>query len=143
MAYRNVSAMIGRMPIRYEDTEACADDLLERVDGELRLAAPLGLGKPHALLNALYRRVRERPERSLAIYTALSLTRPQPGPGLESRFLEPFLRRYFGEDAVDPEYARDQARDALPPNVRVHEFYMQSSPAHCCARPARSATTSA
>jgi hypothetical protein len=56
----------------------------------------------------------------------LSLIRPQPKPGLEARFLGPFLERHFGADYVDPQYALDQARDALPPNVEVHEFYMQS-----------------
>src|SRR6185437_5503668 len=76
--------------------------------------------------NALYRLTAADPTRSMRLYTALSLTRPQPKPGLEQRFLQPFLDRHFGTDAVDPQYTLDQARDALPPNVAVHEFYLQS-----------------
>ena len=120
--------MISRMPIehRYTDTDACAHYLAKELGADLRIAAPLGLGKPHGLLNALYRDTAADPTRSLRLYTALSLTRPQPKPGLEQRFLGPFLKRHFGADQVDPQYALDQARDALPSNVEVHEFYLQS-----------------
>jgi acyl-CoA hydrolase len=116
------------MPIehRYADTDACARYLADELGPDLRIAAPLGLGKPHGLLNALYRLVAADSGRSMRLYTALSLTRPQPAPGLEQRFLGPFLARHFGTDAVDPQYALDQARDALPANVAVHEFYLQS-----------------
>ena len=62
----------------------------------------------------------------MTLYTALSLMRPQPKPGLEARFLEPFLDRHFGNDYVNPQYAVDQINGKLPPNVAVHEFYMQS-----------------
>ncbi|RCS30792.1 acetyl-CoA hydrolase [Rhodanobacter denitrificans] len=120
--------MIARMPIehRYIDTDACARQLVEKLGPHLRIAAPLGLGKPHGLLNALYRRIAADASRSMRLYTALSLTRPQPAPGLEQRFLGPFVERHFGADAIDPQYALDQARNALPTNVEVHEFYMQS-----------------
>ncbi|MEO8986654.1 MAG: acetyl-CoA hydrolase, partial [Rhodanobacter sp.] len=111
---------------RYTDTDACASDLADALGPDLRVAAPLGLGKPHALLNALCRLTAADPTRSMRLYTALSLTRPQPKPGLEQRFLQPFLDRHFGSDTVDPQYALDQARDTLPPNVAVHEFYLQS-----------------
>lgn len=116
------------MPTRrhYADTALCAQHLADTLGPDLRMAAPLGLGKPHGLLNALYALTAADTTRSLRLYTALSLTRPQPKPGLEARFLEPFLQRHFGIDQVDPRYALDQARDALPPNVAVHEFYLQS-----------------
>lgn len=116
------------MPIErhFADTDACARGLAEELGADLRVAAPLGLGKPHGLLNALYRLTADDRSRSLRLYTALSLTRPQPAPGLEQRFMAPFLERHFGSDQVDPKYALDQARDALPPNVEVHEFYLQS-----------------
>lgn len=122
------SGMIGLMSAKphYSDTDACANDLADALGPDLRIAAPLGLGKPHGLLTALYRLTAADPTRSMRLYTALSLTRPQPKPGLEQRFLQPFLDRHFGVDAVDPQYALDQARDALPPNVAVHEFYLQS-----------------
>lgn len=111
---------------RYTDTDACARYLADELGADLRIAAPLGLGKPHGLLNALYRNTAADPIRSMRLYTALSLTRPQPAPGLEQRFLGPFLERHFGADQVDPQYALDQARGVLPSNVEVHEFYLQS-----------------
>lgn len=110
----------------HTDTETCAQQIAERIGPDLRVAAPLGLGKPHDLLNALYRLTKADTSRSLSLYTALSLTRPHPAPGLEARFVGPFVERHFGADAVDPEYAIDQARNQLPSNVAVHEFYMQS-----------------
>lgn len=110
----------------HTDTETCAQQIAERIGPELRVAAPLGLGKPHDLLNALYRLTKADTSRSLSLYTALSLTRPRPAPGLEERFVAPFVQRHFGADAVDPEYAIDQALNRLPSNVAVHEFYMQS-----------------
>jgi acyl-CoA hydrolase len=111
---------------RLSDTAACVRLIAERLGPHLRIAAPLGLGKPHGLLNGLYRFTAADPARSMTLYTALSLTRPQPAPGLEARFLQPFLDRHFGADYEDPEYAVDQARNALPGNVAVHEFYLQS-----------------
>lgn len=111
---------------RFTDTNACAQLIVERLGADLRVAAPLGLGKPHGLLNALYGLMQADTWRSMTLYTALSLTRPHPRPGLEARFLAPFLERHFGEDYVDPQYAVDQQRGRLPPNVAVHEFYMQS-----------------
>jgi acyl-CoA hydrolase len=111
---------------RDRDTEAAVEAILQRTGGHPRVAAPLGLGKPHALLNALYRAVQGRDDRSLTIFTALSLTRPSPGKGLAARFAAPFLARHFGEGYVDLDHAIAQARDALPANIHVHEFYMQS-----------------
>jgi acyl-CoA hydrolase len=111
---------------RLDDTAACAKLIADRLGPHLCVAAPLGLGKPHALLNALYRLTVADTARSLTLYTALSLTRPQPKPGLEQRFLAPFLERHFGADYEDPEYALAEARHDLPDNVAVHEFYLQS-----------------
>ncbi|MET0934727.1 MAG: acetyl-CoA hydrolase/transferase C-terminal domain-containing protein [Luteibacter sp.] len=111
---------------RDNDTLAAVEAILARTGGHPRIAAPLGLGKPHGLLNALYRAVAGRDDRSLTIFTALSLTRPSAGSGLSARFAGPFLERHFGASYEDLDYALAQAKDALPPNVHVHEFYMQS-----------------
>jgi acyl-CoA hydrolase len=92
----------------------------------LVLAAPLGLGKPHRLLNAIYDATVADPARSLELFTALSLTPPSPGKGLQKRFLGPFLDRHFGTDFPAPKYSLAQRADALPNNVRVEEFYLQS-----------------
>ncbi len=113
-------------PERCDDLDTLAERILARVGPDLVVATPLGLGKPNALLNALYRRVVADTGLSLTIYTALSLQRPRARSDLEARFLEPFLERQFGADYADLDYAIAQTSDRLPPNVRVHEFYLQS-----------------
>lgn len=108
------------------DLDAATDWLLQRVDGPLRIGAPLALGKPHRLLNALYARIENDPSRPLQIYTALSLNLPKAGGGLEARFMAPFAARHFGEDFPRLAYADAMVRDRLPDHVQVEEFYMQS-----------------
>ena len=41
-------------PIRFESLDDAVTALLSRINGPLKIGAPLGLGKPHRLLNALY-----------------------------------------------------------------------------------------
>jgi len=106
--------------------EAVLDAIFARAGAQIAVAAPLGLGKPHRLLNALYARVVADPSRRMQLYTALSLDPPSPRAGLEGRFLEPFLARHFGEDFPRLAYAVAQKADALPANVQVEEFYLQS-----------------
>ena len=110
----------------HRSLEQTVSAILERTGPRLVLAAPLGLGKPHRLLNAIYRHVAASPAASLEIYTALSLTPPTAHAGLEKRFLDPFLARHFGADFPALDYALAQQRDALPANIRVEEFYLQS-----------------
>lgn len=104
--------------------ESAVDEVLARIDGPIRLGLPLGLGKPNRFVNALYRRVRDLPQRQLTIYTALSLARPQPRSDLEQRLSGPFLERIYA-DHVELDYLADLRRDALPANVRLEEFYLQ------------------
>ncbi|GAB3041367.1 hypothetical protein GCM10027285_28530 [Oleiagrimonas citrea] len=113
-------------PETVESVESCVEHILQRCGMHWRVAAPLGLGKPNALLNALYQRACADERLSLTLFTALSLTRPDAGDGLQARFLKPFLSRHFGDDYVDLDYALDMCRGRLPGNVRVHEFYLQS-----------------
>lgn len=109
------------------DLDAAVDWLFSRIPGPLRVAAPLALGKPHRLLNALYARVADDADRPLQLYTALSLNPPQiKGDGLEARLLGPFVERHFGAGFARLAYADAMARDALPAHVQVEEFYMQS-----------------
>jgi len=108
------------------DLDAAVDWLLQRVDGPLRVGAPLALGKPHRLLNALYARVENDASRPLQLYTALSLNPPRGGAGLEARFMGPFAERHFGAGFPRLAYADAMARDRLPDHVQVEEFYMQS-----------------
>ena len=115
-----------RRPEFITDIDSCLARLLERTGAEVRVALPLGLGKPNALINALYARVAADASLHLRIYTALSLARPQGKSALEKRFLEPFLARQFGADYPDLSYVAAQHTGTLAPNVRVHEFYLQS-----------------
>lgn len=108
------------------DTQACCERILGHARGALKLATPLGLGKPNVLLNAIYASAVANPALKLDIYTALSLARPKPKSDLERRFLGPFLDRHFGKDYPDLAWVAAQHADALPANVRVHEFYLQS-----------------
>ncbi len=114
------------MTKHFEAAERCVDWIIERVGRCIVLATPLGLGKPNVLLNALYERAKNDETISLTIYTALSLARPKPASDLEQRFLGPFLDRHFGTDYPDLLWVADLQHDDLPPNVDIHEFYVQS-----------------
>lgn len=114
------------MTHHFDDLDAALDHLLARLPTAMHVAGPLGLGKPHRLLNALYARVEHDPARPLQLYTALSLDPPSPGTGLKGRFLRPFLARHFGEDFPRLAYVQAMKRDALPAHIEVEEFYLQS-----------------
>ncbi|MBD9369405.1 acetyl-CoA hydrolase/transferase C-terminal domain-containing protein [Xanthomonas sp. XNM01] len=114
------------MQTLHTDLDAAVEDILSRLPPALRVGAPLGLGKPHRLLNTLYARIAADPQRPLHLYTALSLDPPPAGKGLQARFLGPFLKRHFGEDFPRLAYVQAMRRDALPAHVEVEEFYMQS-----------------
>jgi len=107
---------------RLSDVEACADAILARVGKRIRLATPLGIGKPNPLLNALYRRAKADSSIDLHIMTALTLQKPRGQSELEQRFMGPFAERVWG-DYPDLDYETDRVARALPPNVRVIEFY--------------------
>ena len=113
-------------PLPLDSLDAAVDRLLAHAGPTIVLAAPLGLGKPHRLLNAITRRIAAEPARSLHLLTALSLTPPAAGSGLQRRFLVPFLERQFGKDFPVLDYALAMRRSSLPANIRVEEFYMQS-----------------
>ncbi len=106
--------------------ESAVVEILSRIDGELRVATPLGLGKPNRLLNLLYDACAGAGGRKLQLYTALSLDPPKGGSLLEKRFLSPLVERLYGDDYPRLHYLEAIKRDALPPNIDVEEFYMQS-----------------
>jgi len=114
------------MTLFVPSVQACVEKVVAHAGNHLRMAAPLGLGKPNVLLNALYARAAGDPSLRLDLYTALSLARPKAKSDLERRFLEPFLERHFGKDYPDLAYVAAQHASALPPNIRVHEFYLLS-----------------
>ncbi len=113
-------------PHRLDHLDDAVETLLASIDGPLRIAAPLGIGKPHRLLNALYARIEKDPSRQLYLYTALSLDLPAPANDLQRRFLAPFVTRHFGDDFPRLAYVQAQKRDALPAHIQVEEFYLQS-----------------
>ena len=113
-------------PILAADLDHAVALMLDRIPGPLRIGAPLGLGKPHRLLNTLYTRLAPTPDRSLHLYTALSLDPPSPTKGLEGRFVGPFVARHFGDDFPRLAYVQALRRNALPAHMEVEEFYMQS-----------------
>ena len=113
-------------PAEFESLDAAVDLLYSRIEGPLHIGAPLGIGKPHRLLNALYAHAVGDTSRRLSLYTALSLDLPDGSSDLEKRFLGPFVSRHFGDDFPRLAYAQAQKRDALPAHVSVEEFYVQS-----------------
>lgn len=112
-------------PRHLTDLDEAVDLILAHTYGPLRIGAPLGIGKPHRLLNALYARGAADPSRPWSLYTALSLDPPAGGKGLEGRFVTPFATRHFGDDFPRLDYVRAMKRDALPAHMEVEEFYMQ------------------
>ena len=113
-------------PARFDSLDDAVEFLYQRVSGALHVGAPLGLGKPHRLLNALYQRAERETSRRLHLYTALSLDPPGAGKGLEARFLRPFAQRHFGDDFPRLAYVQALKRNALPAHMEVEEFYLQS-----------------
>ena len=111
---------------RDDALEAIVDQILAQAGDHLAIAAPLGLGKPNCLINAIYRRFKADPSRRLTIYTALSLDPPAPSSDLERRFLGPFLERQFGANYPRLEYVIDLKANRLPANIHVQEFYFLS-----------------
>lgn len=112
-------------PRELDSLAAAVDCIVQQAGPALRVAMPLGIGKPNPLINALYARVQADPALQLDIYTALSLLTPQGHSELETRFLAPLVARLYG-NYPDLAYVRDLQAQSLPPNVRVHEFFLKS-----------------
>ena len=118
----------GAPQVLHHASEAAAE-IFKRLGQHVRIATPLGLGKPNELLNLLYARVKDDPCLQLTLYTALSLNPPEPKPELARRLFGPFSLRQWGTDYPTLRYAKDGARDYLPSNVKIHEFYFQAGTA--------------
>ena len=111
-------------PVVHNGVESCVDRVIDTVGKDIRLALPLGLGKPNSFANALYRRARRDPDISLQIFTALTLDRPVVSGELQRRFVGPLQERVFG-NYPELEYSVDLRAGRLPANVRLYEFYFQ------------------
>lgn len=111
-------------PHVYDTVDACVDYVIERVGRDIRLAAPLGIGKPNHLINALYRRAARDKSLRLTLFTALSLDPPTWSGELERRLAEPINRRLFG-DYPRLDYIADLKAGRVPENITISEFYFQ------------------
>ena len=121
----------------YCSQTVAVEQIIARAGPKLIVGLPLGLGKPNHLINALCARVAADASLSMVLYTALSVDVPQPKPGLESAFAQPFLDRHFGADYPVLDYVRQLKAGNLCPRIRVHEFYFQSGTMLSCERAQR------
>lgn len=125
MSEESPQAAEAAMPLLTDDLEACVDLAIDRLGKDLRLGAPLGLGKPVQLLNAFYRRAQADPTIRLHIFTALSLEVPVPTSDVEASLAGPIMERLFG-DYEGLCYLKDLRSATLPANVRVTELYVKA-----------------
>src|SRR3984893_15010991 len=117
-----VFRVIPEMPNIFSDPEAIAEDIVRDVGTRLVVGLPLGLGKANHIINALYARAAADRSVDLTFFSALTLEKPNPGNLLERRFIAPVIDRLFG-GYLDLAYAEPLRAGALPPNVRVIEFF--------------------
>jgi hypothetical protein len=110
------------MPKLFADPEAIAEDIIRDVGTDLVVGLPLGLGKANHIVNALYARAAADRRISLTLFSALTLEKPKPSNLLERRFITPVIDRLFG-GYPDLAYADALRANALPPNIRVIEFF--------------------
>jgi Acetyl-CoA hydrolase/transferase C-terminal domain len=110
------------MPKRFTDPEAIAEEIIRDVGTNLVVGLPLGLGKANHIINALYARAAADRGISLTFFSALTLEKPRPKNLLERRFIAPVIDRLFG-GYPDLAYADALHANALPPNIRVIEFF--------------------
>jgi acyl-CoA hydrolase len=95
------------------------------VGREIVLGLPIALGKPNHFVNALYARAAADRSIKLKIFTGLTFVKPTPQNELERRFSGPLIQRLLG-GFPDLGYARDTLDGTLPPNIEVHEFFLQA-----------------
>jgi hypothetical protein len=110
------------MPNLFSDPEAIAEDIVRDVGPNLVVALPVGLGKPNHIANALYARAAADRAISLTLFSGLTLEKPKPANLLERCFIAPVIERLFG-GYPDLAYADALHKGALPPNIRVIEFF--------------------
>ena len=110
------------MPKLFSDPDAIAEDIIRDVGTNLVVGLPLGLGKANHVANALYARAAADRSINLTFFTALTLEKPRPKNLVQWRFIAPVIDRLFG-GYPDLAYADALRANALPPNIRVNEFF--------------------
>jgi len=116
--------MNDRVPARYGSVADCVEATLARVGPRIVLCAPIGAGKPVALVNEFYRRAAADASIQLTVLTGLTLARPRGKSELERRLVEPMAARVFG-GGPDPAWFDAVRAGRLPQNVRILEFFME------------------
>ena len=111
--------------LRSHDAAKCAQAIVDCVGPDIKLATPIGIGKPVLLLNALYRLVEADRRLHLTVFTGITLARPRYRTDLERRFVAPLLDRLF-PTYPEPLYVAALRGGRLPPNVEVNEFFLQA-----------------
>ncbi len=114
------------MTTEYDNYEAAAKNIIARVGKKIVIGAPLGIGKPIGVLNALYRLAEADTSINLTIITALTLARPDYSNDLEKRFVAPLLDRIL-TNYVDPLYEKARVAQCLPKNINVIEFFLTTA----------------
>jgi acyl-CoA hydrolase len=112
-------------PRVHQNVEDCVNAVLAQVGPEIILGIPIAIGKPNQFVNALFARAKEDRSIKLKIFTGLTFVKPSPKAGLERRFTGPLIERLFGE-FPDLDYVNAVRREGLPPNIEVHEFFLQA-----------------
>jgi acyl-CoA hydrolase len=107
------------------DIQQCVALIHQRLGDHWVMGAPLGLGKPNHLINAIYQAAKQNHSIRLDVFTALSLNPPKPASGLKQRFLGPFVQRQFG-DYPRLQYLADLDAKQVPENISISEFYFRS-----------------
>ena len=110
---------------RLSSEEECVARVRQRLGSDLRLALPLGLGKPVALADAFYREACDDPALTLQVLTALTLERPVDRDPVRRRLLGPVFDRIFAHYS-EPLYASAARKQQLPNNISVSEFYFKA-----------------
>ncbi|MSQ98648.1 MAG: acetyl-CoA hydrolase [Xanthomonadales bacterium] len=117
--------MVKAMPVLSTNSDEFVQFVRQRLGNHWIVGAPLALGKPNHLVNALYLAARADASIRLELFTALSLNPPKLSTGLKQRFLGPFIKRQFG-DYPRLEYLQDLDRGTVPNNISISEFYFRS-----------------
>ncbi|MBW2941859.1 acetyl-CoA hydrolase/transferase C-terminal domain-containing protein [Zhongshania aquimaris] len=114
-----------RAELNMVEIDHCVEQIIARLGNDLRVAMPLGLGKPVELIDALYRRACAEPSISLTILTALSLERPSEADAIRGRLLNPVFDRLYA-NYREPLYLQAERSGETPANIKVCEFYFKA-----------------
>lgn len=107
----------------YTNSDLAAKSLISKLNKNVIIAVPLGIGKPIGILNALYRAACEDSTIQLTILTGLTLSKPTIKNILERRLIEPIMQRVLG-DYENPLYEEARLAQKLPHNITVLEFFL-------------------